>query len=217
MRARIVCVLLLASACGARQKPESALPAHTAAGVLLPTDDLGPPFMVEQRLHGHYGERDVSLDCVVQLQEGTLTVVGLTPFGSRAFVIEQRGTAVRFEKFVDRKVPFEPVHVLYDLHRVFFRGLKGPLSDGVHEGQDAGELVRERWAGGHIVERRFESLEGPASNMVVVAFQGAPAPVVAPHVKLTNIAFGYTLEIENSEQKQLAPSYTLEVESGSGS
>ena len=214
MRAATLLSLLLVSACSRVDKPHSQVPAHAVAGVLLPTEQLGPSFVVEQRLHGNYEKREITLDCVVQLVEGTLTIVGLTPFGTRAFVIEQRGTAVRFEKFVDRDIPFDPANVLYDLHRVFFRGLKGPLSDGTHEGQDAGDLVRELWRDGHIVERRFESLEGPVSNLVLVAFEGAPAPIVAPRVRLTNVAFGYTLEIENSEQKSLGPDYTLQVESG---
>jgi hypothetical protein len=47
---------------------------------------------------------------------------------------------------------------------------------------------------------------------VIVEFQGAPAPVVAPRVRLTNVAFGYSLEIETMEQQLLDPKYTLEVE-----
>ena len=35
------------------------------------------------------------------------------------------------------------------------------------------------------MERRFEALEGPVNNLVVVAFDGAPAPVIAPRVRIT--------------------------------
>lgn len=201
---------LLALACSA-PKPKSQVPAGPS-GVLLPSGELGPPFMVEQRLTGKHGTQDVAFDCVVQLSEGKLTVIGLTPFRTRAFVVEQRGMDVRYQKYMLRDVPFEPVHVLYDIHRVFFRGLRPPRTDGTHEQQDHGDLVRERWQGGHLVERRFEALEGPFSNLVVVSFEGAPAPVIAPRVRLTNVAYGYSLEIENLEQKLLEPRQTLEVE-----
>lgn len=203
--------LTLTLGCGPKPPPRPA-PAYALAGVLLPTAELTPPFQIRQRIHGKYQGRDVTIDCVVVLDQGKLSVVGLTPFSTRAFVIEQRGTEVKLEKFVDRDVPFDPAAVLYDLHRVFFRGLSKPQSDGTHEGVDHGDLVRERWEGGHIVERRMQSLEGPTPQLVVIQFAGAPAPVIAPRVTLTNVAFAYTLEIENLEQQLLGPT-TLKVES----
>jgi hypothetical protein len=203
---------LAVCACGSKKPPESPLPAYALRGVLLPTSELKPAFTVQQRIHGKYVGHDATIDCVVQLQNGKLTVVGLTPFGSRAFVIEQTGLDVHFEKFIDRDLPVQPEAVLYDLHRVFFRGLPPRQSDGLSEGQDNGDVVHERWQGGHIVERRFESLEGPVNNLVVVTFDGAPAPVIAPRVRITNSAYAYTLDIENTEQQTLAGTYSLEVE-----
>jgi len=200
-------------ACGGAQ-PRPKPPEHAHLGVLIPTRELSPAFVVEQHLSGQYGSRDIALDCVVQLSKGKLTLLGLTPFGTKAFLIEQSGTDVRFEKYVDNDLPFEPVNVLYDLHRVFFRGLSQPRMDGSYEEQDHGDLVRERWEGGSIVERRFESLEGPGSNIILIYYDGPPAPIIARRVTLTNVAYGYTLKIDNVEQKTLEGGYTLEVESG---
>jgi hypothetical protein len=199
-------------ACGPKKAPDNPVPPYALRGVLLPTNQLSPPFTVQQRIHGKYVGHDSTIDCVVQLQNGKLTVVGLTPFGTRAFVIEQTGLDVHFEKFVDRDLPVQPEAVLYDIHRVFFRALPPRQSDGVSEGQDNGDVVHERWKDGHIVERRFESLEGPVNNLVVVSFEGAPAPVIAPRVRIANAAYAYALEIENTEQRPLAGSYSLEVE-----
>lgn len=198
--------------CGA-PKPPPETAAYAIEGVLLPTQELGSPFVVQQRIRGQHDGREVAIDCVVQLAEGKLRVVGLTPFSTRAFVIEQAGLEVSLQKFVDRDVPFDSTSVLYDLHRVFFRGLPAPQTDGAHEGVDHGDLVTERWEGGHIVERRFQSLEGPRPQLIVIKFEGAPAPVVAPRVTYTNVRFGYVLEIDNLEQKLLDQDYTLEVES----
>jgi len=214
MKASRLAVLLSFAlfACGPKKPPEGPLPQYALRGVLLPTDQLKPNFTVQQRIHGKYAGHDSTIECVVQLQNGKLTVVGLTPFGSRAFVIEQTGVDVRFEKYVDRDLPVQPEAVLYDIHRVFFRALPPRQNDGVSEGQDSGDIVHERWLGGHIVERRFESLEGPVNNLVVVSFEGAPAPVIAPRVRIANAAYAYTLEIENTEQNTLGGSYSLEVE-----
>lgn len=205
-------VLFLGTAC-ARPKPPAKVVEVDARGVLLPTDKLAPPFVVQQRIEGKYQGGDATMECVVQLSDGKLTVLGLTPFGTRAFVIEQKGLDVHFQKFIERDLPVQPDAVLFDIHRVFFRALPKPSSDGVYEAQDQSEMVRETWAGGHLVERRFHSLEGPITNMIVVSFQGAPAPVIAPHVRITNTAFGYTLEIDNTDQKLLDGGYTLQVES----
>lgn len=209
----VVVLALTQGGCARTPPVKTQLPSATS-GVLRSTEDLTvPPFVVEQHLKGQYGARALSLDCVVQFANEKLTVVGLTPFGTRAFVIEQLGTEVSFQKFVDREIPIEPADVLYDIHRVFFRSLEGE-GDGVREGQDQSDLVRETWRDGHIVERRFQSLEGPVANLVVVSFEGAPAPVIAPVVRLTNTAYGYSLELDNSGQKLLEGGYTLEVEGG---
>ncbi|MDB4987754.1 MAG: hypothetical protein JWN04_2932 [Myxococcaceae bacterium] len=199
-------------ACGA-PKPPTQVAAVDVRGVLVPTEKLSPPFVVQQRIHGKYQGGAATMDCVVQLSDGKLTVLGLTPFGTRAFVIEQKGVDVHFEKFVDRDLPVQPDAVLYDIHRVFFRGLPKPDSDGVREAQDQSEMVRETWAGGHLTERRFQNLEGPYANLIVVTFDGPPAPVVAPHVRITNVAHGYTLDLENSDQKLLEGASVLQVES----
>jgi Protein of unknown function (DUF3261) len=207
-----VLVLLGLTACAAAPGPKSPIPPHDLRGVLVSTEQLKPPFVVQQRIEGRYQGGDATMECVVQLKDNKLTVLGLTPFGTRAFVIEQTGTTVHFEKFIDRDLPVQPEAVLYDIHRVFFRGLPRPDSDGVREQQDQSELVRETWSGGHITERRFQGLEGPVPTLVVVAFDGAPAPVIAPHVRITNVAYGYTLEIQNSDQKLLNGDFTLQVE-----
>ena len=204
-------ILTLLAAC-AKPQPKSAEPLHATSGVLIPTSELRPPFLIQQRIRGTHQGHEVAVDCVVQLDKGKLSVVGLTPFNTRAFVLEQVGTSVKLQKFVDRDIPFDPAAVLYDIHRVFFRGLPHPQADGTHEGVDHGDMVVERWENGHIVERRFQSLEGPVPQLVIVHFEGGPAPLVAPRVRLVNVAFAYTLQIENLEQQVLDPAYSLEVE-----
>jgi hypothetical protein len=195
--------LFMLALCACHSAPVAVPRPGAYPGYLASSESLGRPFVVQQGLRGRYGERDVSLDVVVQLAQGKLTLVGLTPFGSRAFVLEQTGTATRFEKFIDREIPFDPSYVLNDVHRVFFRGLVGPLPDGVHVGEDHGEKLMERWQAGVLVERRFERLDGQPKGAIVVRFRGAPAPVVAPEITLENRWFGYTLVISSPSQTWL--------------
>jgi hypothetical protein len=197
--------LCAALACGGARGPAAGprMPARDYPGYLAPSETLGRPFVVQQSLRGSYEEHDISLDVVVQLANGKLTLVGLTPFGSRAFVLEQIGSETHFEKFVDREIPFDPKYVLNDVHRVFFRGLSGPRPDGVHSEEQHDEKVSETWRGGKLVERRFERLSGDPKGAVVARFSGAPSPVIAPEVQLENQWFGYTITIESSDQSYL--------------
>jgi hypothetical protein len=204
-------LLLSLAACTSPRPPPSDALFHDDSAVLVSTNLLATrPFTVVQRVRGKQGTADVAFECVVQLSQHKLTVTGMTPYSTRAFVVEQDGVAVQSRGFTLRDVPFEPVQVLYDIHRVFFRGLSAPQTDGTHELLDHGEVVRELWQDGHVVQRSFHALD-TFSRLLMLEFEGAPAPVIAPRVRLTNLHYGYSLEIENVEQQRLDQGYTLDV------
>lgn len=211
MRVAPWALLLSLTVCTPSKPPRDAL-FYDDSAVLVPTNQLSTPsFTVVQRVRGKSGTQDVAFECVVQLAQGKLTVTGTTPYSARAFTIEQAGVDVELQGLVQRDVPFEPVQVLYDIHRVFFRGLPAPQTDGTHELLDHGEVVRELWQDGHLLERRFHVLETFA-RLLVIEFNGAPAPVIAPRVRLTNLHYGYALEIENVDQRRLDKGYSLQVD-----
>jgi hypothetical protein len=193
-------------------QPDSEALYDDDSAILVPTDQLSrPPFMVLQRVRGkHIGQR-VAFECAVELSHGKLTIHGMTPYTPRAFVVEQNGVHVSSQAFMLRDVWFDPVQVLYDIHRAFFRGLTTAQPDGYYEVLDRGEVVRELWENGHVVERSFHSLDTFAS-LVVIDFKGAPAPVIAPRVRITNLHYSYSLEIEMVEQRRLGSDYSLGVE-----
>jgi hypothetical protein len=200
MRAHVwlLCVLL-ASCGGARSRRVATPPAEVALPALA--TDARPPFVLEQRLHGRYAEREIEAHVVLQWHEGVLRLVGLAPFGARAFVVEQRGSDVRVENSLGRELPFDPRHVLIDVHRVLFSGFASVQPDGEHALHVADGVIRERWQAGHVVERRFEPAAGQGT--IVVSFSGPGAPVLAPRVRLLNQALGYQLEIETLTQQWL--------------
>ncbi len=53
---------------------------------------------MNQRLKAAYGEREVSLDCVVTVNAERLTVIGLVPGGPRMFTIDYDGLKVTSQK-----------------------------------------------------------------------------------------------------------------------
>ena len=196
--------LLLSCLACAHPKPVTVPADRNASVILIPTQGLSPNFVAQQKLHGRYGEREFSLDAVVQLAQGKLTLIGLTPFGTRAFVLTQEGTDVKLEKFIDRELPFDPRYVLDDVHRVFFRKLPAAQGSGEFAGEDHGEHVSERWQGGVLVQRTFTRRDAADGAPVVITFKGAPSPVVAPEVTLQSKRFGYTLDVHTLTQ-QLVP------------
>ncbi|NVB42508.1 DUF3261 domain-containing protein [Pseudenhygromyxa sp. WMMC2535] len=178
-------------------------------GELISTTALTDAFLVRQKLSGRYGERKFSFEAVLQLRDGQLTVLGLTPFGAKAFVLEQRGTEVDFRALIDRDMPFPPAFMLQDIHRVWLWHHRlpwgaGPPAEDQPVVEIAGERVREEWSEGVLNARSFERLDGSPAGTIRVEYvggqrEGAPAE----RVILDNGWFGYRLEIETVEWRSL--------------
>lgn len=196
----LMCVLALSQAdCASRAA--LARPSH----IVLPklAAETIRPFALEQQLHGKYGEQEVNAHVVLQFETGVLRLVGLSPMGSRAFVVEQRGTEVHVENTMGRELPFDAKHVLVDVHRVLFRSAGPALAEGVQQRVDQGELVRDVYREGRLVERRFVAANQPNGRAVVITFSSKASPVTAPKVRINNQELGYTLEIETLSQQWL--------------
>ncbi len=177
------------------------VPARLGAG-LVRSERLAPSMLLRQRLHGKFGARQFDVDCVLQVVHGKLTIVGLTPFGSRAFVLTQTGLRYEFEQMLAGHLPFDPVRILEDVHRVFFRGLPSSRENLVR-GVQAGDRVLERWSGGVLRERTFERIDRNPPGVIRVTYLGPSAPLVPVRVRLDNQRHGYTLDIETVAQQLL--------------
>lgn len=170
---------------------------------LSPPSALGPDFLLHQSLEVERGGQRTRFEAALQHRGETLTLLGLTPLGTRAFLIEQQGLEVTFTSFLpeDRELPFPPRLILLDVQRVLLPLLgEGPLSDGVHRGERGGEIVEETWRGGRLLARRFRSREGEIS----ISYEGGMAPGEAPaRVVLENGRLGYRLEITTLSSQRL--------------
>jgi hypothetical protein len=170
---------------------------------------LGKNFLWQQRLTARVGQQSNSLQVAVQKQGDTLTMVGLTPFNTKAFVLTQTGDAIEFKKFVDRDLPFPPRYVLIDFQRTWLAlGVPtlGALSEAGNPPEEAkeiitldGEVLTQRVQGGKLVERSFARQSGDKPGeaaALTIRYSGYRADGLPGKIVLTNKWFGYELEIE---------------------
>ena len=162
---------------------------------------------MRQHIVARPGEEEVSFDAVVQHHEGTLTLLGLTPFGTRAFLLRQRGTEVEFTSYIPRELPFPPRYMLLDVHRALFIGVPGaPHPDGIHTGTRDGEEIREAWSGGRLRERTFRRLDGSPPGVITVRYEGGMMPGhPVEHMTYENGWFGYSLAVTTSSFEVITP------------
>lgn len=189
--------LLCASGCQRHTRPTNPKLAENAyPGELIDSTKL-PPVFLEQRIEAHFGQRRESFSAVLQSADGVLSLLGLTPYGARAFLLEQRGQRIAFTPYVNVPLPFPPRFIFLDVHRTYFRGLPSPpLPDGTHRGTAAGEQIEERWQGGRLWERSFERLDKKPAGRIRVRFVGGlSAGTVPARIELDNDWFGYRLVI----------------------
>lgn len=166
----------------------------------------GPDFLARQRLKGSARGREFGGEVVLQKQGETLTLIGLTPFGTKAFVARQVGGAVTYQALApEGALPFPPRFMLLDINRALFIGLPGaPLADGTHQGERAGEAITERWQGGALVERRFARMDGRPGGEIVIAYEGGLRPGEAPPTqRLESGWFGYSIRVETVQWQRL--------------
>jgi hypothetical protein len=160
-------------------------------------------FMMRQRVEVTLPTRTLRFEAVLQKQGGALTLVGLTPFGTRAFVLEQRGVEVTFTPTLPMELPFPARYMMIDIQRVFLRAAgHGAAADGAREATVAGERVREVWQGGRLLRREFSRGDDPGG--AEADYEGGMLGHAAPRVvRYRNRWGGYALTITTLAQQAL--------------
>ncbi len=178
-------------------------------GELISTEDMGRNFLARQKLRGKFGEQEFAFEAVMQLHGGKLTVLGLTPFGTKAFVLTQTGTDVEFQQLIDREIPFPPEYMLQDIHRAWLWHARLPWGDAppnqsAPSVEIAGERVTEQWSENGLVRRTFTRLDGqPPGEIRIDYIGGHRTGRPAKQVVLENGWFGYRLEIQTTDWRML--------------
>ena len=117
---------------GAGGAGASTIPADASPGILPPPDAIPGTFTVRQKIVAHSAHGGGSFEAVLQKEPGKLTLLGLTPYGARAFLLEQSAAGgVKLTSYMPRQLPFSPDFVLMDIHRVLDAWLgPPPAADG---------------------------------------------------------------------------------------
>jgi hypothetical protein len=199
-RVEIFALLLALAGCAHRAAPPPAGPALPAprADELPPPDTIPGTFALRQKLKASSAKGGGSFEAVLQKQPGTLTVVGLTPYGSRAFLLQQTKGDVQFTKYIPRDLPFAPTFLLLDIHRVLGVWLGPPPAGGSGErsGPVGDEAIRERWQGGKLIERTFTNVKAQPPGTITISYAGYDGSTFANHITLENARLEYRIEIE---------------------
>ena len=186
----LLLVLALSAGCASR-KPQATAPDYP--GELVDPATIPDDFLARQRVRATWIDGEVEFDAVLQKQGDALTMVGLTPFGTRAFTLAQKGREVSFTKEIDRDLPFPPRNILLDVQRALFPA-----------GERAGEEVLERIEGGRLMERSFRRRDGKPAGQIVITYEGGMVGIEPPRVLvLENGWFGYRLRVETESFQRL--------------
>jgi hypothetical protein len=168
---------------------------------LPPPDAISGTFTVRQKLTARSAHGGGSFEAVLQKRPGELLLVGLTPYGSRAFVLRQTAGDVQFTSYLPRDLPFPPAYMLLDIHRVLDAWPGPGPAAGERAMVVAGERIVERWRDGRLVERTFTRVApvppGERPGEIEISYQGVGPAGLAAVVELENRRFGYSLTIES--------------------
>jgi Protein of unknown function (DUF3261) len=186
--------------CGHAPPPAAAPPKAPTAAELPRPDAIPGTFTVRQKLVAQSAHGGGSFEAVLQKAPHKLTLLGLTPFGSRAFLLVQTDDDVQFTSYIPRELPFAPTYLLLDVHRVLDTWLGPPLPAGEREGQRGDERIHESWRDGKLVERTFTRPRshpgGEPPGVITIAYVGDGPSGLAARVTLDNARFGYTIRID---------------------
>jgi len=195
------CLIAFVACATARPAPPSKL----YPGVLTRPAAHPGDFLRRQKLTARFGEQTQSFEAVLQKQGDKLKLLGLTPFGTKAFLLEQDGLEVTFTSYLPRELPFPPRYILQDVHRVYFSSAPGePPADGEHAREQQGEKITELWRGGRLLERRFTRVAADPPGVLAITYQGGMAGSTSPRlIAIDNGWLGYSLSIETLSEQTL--------------
>lgn len=203
---------IAAAACAPRAAPPPS--ERPYSGPLVDPATAPHDFLDRQRITATYGERTARFDAVLQKRGPELTILALTPFGSRAFVLHQVRSEVSFQSFVPQSMPFPPKYILIDVQRVYFAWADPSADAGASPDLEArdrrverdGEIETEHWEGGTLRRRTFRRADGAPPGEIAIDYEvpGMSADGTPPaHVTFVNGWYGYRLDIATVSHQRL--------------
>lgn len=166
-------------------------------GQLQPPSRFGPDFLLRQEIVFRRGETEASLQTALQHRGDELTLIGLTPLGTRAFVLQQRRDEVELTSHLpEGELPFPARFILLDINRTLLPFDEPPTSDGQRRLRTDDETLDETWRDGRLVERRFERRRGRPRGEIVIRYSDGHRFGEQPgQIDLDNGWLGYQLTL----------------------
>jgi len=163
-------------------------------------------FLWRQHLVAAYRGQTHAFDAVLQKRGDELLLIGLTPFGTKAFVMQQAALEVRLtSSSVPIELPFPPRYVFNDISRAYLQGVgAAPGSDGTRFVERNGESMQETWHDGRLLERRFRRESGDCPGEIVIRYVGGMIDGRSPAlIEFDNGWLGYHLSIATLSEQDL--------------
>lgn len=137
---------------------------------------------VSQVVRGQVGDRVITLSCVVTVNGGQMSVIGLNALGVRLFTLRYDGKLVSVEKSPGLPEKFNPEWLIADLQFVFWplASLQGPLIEAGFQIIEPSPGTRQLRHGGLLIAEAH--------------YPGADAWV--GHSSLVNLEHNYSLQID---------------------
>lgn len=174
--------------------------------VIRPPSSMREDFMAQQEItfSPENGEAN-SFNAILQKRGNTLTLLALTPFGTRAFSIEQSGDDVRSESYVVQPLPVDARVVIADVDRSLFPYFPSPPANDTSRETRFGDVqVSERWTEGRLRERRFDETDTQSPDAIRIEYEyGDAARRLPTQVRLTNPRMHYSLTVVTLEETAL--------------
>jgi len=114
MRVSLFIALLLLSACATTRAPD------TGARPLVSPAALRADRSANQIVRGAFGAREMTFNCVVTVRGDTLTVIGLTAMGVRAFTLRYDGGHIQVDNDLPVPPQLTPERLLADIQLVLW-------------------------------------------------------------------------------------------------
>jgi hypothetical protein len=158
-------------------------------GALAPTSAIADGLTLRQLVRITTADLEVGVQLVAQKRGETLTLVGLTTLGLKAFTLTQTGRATQVDAALGRAWPVPPLNLLRDLHRTRFLAVPGgPFTNGEVRTTYEGTAITEVWRDGALVTRTFTRPGAKPTGAVRIEF-------AADTVRIANEWCGYEATI----------------------
>jgi hypothetical protein len=143
---------------------------------------------VSQVVRASVGARDLTLNCVVTVKEGAMTVVGLNAVGVRLFTVRYDGSMVGAERAPGVPASLEPERLLADLQLVYWplESLRPRLEEQGWQLSEPDASTRRLRQGERLVAEVHYEPGATAGN----AWTGRS--------RLVNFSYGYSLQIDSA-------------------